>query len=200
MKSREGTVVDADDLMAEVIAEAEAASKDSSEISSFTEEQRKDIFRKIGLAALKFHIIKVQPQKRMVFDPKESVDLQGQTGPYIQYSYVRINGVGKRAEREGVSWEQAQAYKSLEPAERDLLRSLYQFPELIQEAAAELDPSSIANFCYALAKSYSKFWHDVSIFDAEESAKAFRLLLSKLVGSVLKNGMDLLGIEMPERM
>lgn len=200
MKSREGTVVDADDLMAEVIAEAEAASKDSSEISGFTEEQRKDIFRKIGLAALKFHIIKVQPQKRMVFDPKESVDLQGQTGPYIQYSYVRINGVGKRAEREGVSWEQAQNYTSLEPTERDLLRSLYEFPDLIQEAAADLDPSSIANFCYALAKSYSKFWHDVSIFDAEESAKAFRLLLSKLVGSVLKNGMDLLGIEMPERM
>jgi len=200
MKSREGTVVDADDLMAEVIAEAEAASKDSSEISSFTEEQRQDIFRKIGLAALKFHIIKVQPQKRMVFDPKESVDLQGQTGPYIQYSYVRINGVGKRAEREGVSWDLAQNYQTLEPAERDILRLLYQFPTLIQEAAAELDPSSIANFCYTLAKSFSKFWHDVSIFDATEEAKAFRLLLSKLVGSVLKNGMDLLGIEMPERM
>lgn len=200
MKSREGTVVDADDLMAEVIAEAEAASKDSAEISSFSKEQRQDIFRKIGLAALKFHIIKVQPQKRMVFDPKESVDLQGQTGPYIQYSYVRINGVGMRAEREGVSWEQAKQYTSLEPAERDLLRLLYQFPNLIQEAASDLDPSSIANFCYALAKAYSKFWHDVSIFDAEESAKAFRLLLSKLVGSVLKNGMDLLGIEMPERM
>lgn len=200
MKSREGTVVDADDLMAEVIAEAEAASKDSAEISSFTAEQRQDIFRKIGLAALKFHIIKVQPQKRMVFDPKESVDLQGQTGPYIQYSYVRINGVGKRAEREGVSWDLAQNYQTLEPAERDMLRLLYQFPTLIQEAAAELDPSSIANFCYALAKSFSKFWHDVSIFDATEEAKAFRLLLSKLVGSVLKNGMDLLGIEMPERM
>ncbi len=200
MKSREGTVVDADDLMAEVISEAEAASKDSAEISTLSTEQRQDIFRKIGLAALKFHIIKVQPKKRMVFDPKESVDLQGQTGPYIQYSFVRINGVGQRAEREGVDWEAASTYKTLEPAERDILRLLYKFPTLIQEAASELDPSAIANFCYALAKAYSKFWHDVSIFDSEEAAKSFRLLLSKLVGSVLKNGMDLLGIEMPEKM
>jgi arginyl-tRNA synthetase len=200
MKSREGTVVDADDLMAEVIAEAEAASKESAEISMLSEEQRQDIFRKIGLAALKFHIIKVQPKKRMVFDPKESVDLQGQTGPYMQYSFVRINGVGQRAEREGVDWAAAGTYKTLEPAERDILRLLYKFPTLIQEAATDLDPSTIANFCYTLAKAYSKFWHDVSIFDSEEAAKSFRLLLSKLVGSVLKNGMDLLGIEMPEKM
>ncbi|MEZ5043764.1 MAG: arginine--tRNA ligase [Saprospiraceae bacterium] len=200
MKSREGTVVDADDLMAEVIAEAKEASRESSEINTFSTEQQQDIFRKIGLAALKFHIIKVHPKKRMVFDPKESVDLQGQTGPYIQYSYVRINGVSQRAEREGVDLMAAQAYVNLEPTERELLRLAYQFPGLIQEAAAALDPSTIANFCYALAKAYSRFWHDVSIFDSEPSAKAFRLLLSKFIGNILKNGMDLLGIEMPEKM
>ncbi len=200
MKSREGTVVDADDLMATVIQEARENIKDRGELLELPAGELDDIVRKIGLAALKYHIVKVQPKKWMTFDPKESLDLQGQTGPYIQYSYVRIKGILSRAEQEGVDLSQRTDYKSLEVIERELIISLYQYPGLIQQAAEDLDPSLIASYCYQLAKMFSKFWHDLQIFKEEEATKVFRLQLSKLVGIVLENGMDLLGIEMPNRM
>lgn len=199
MKSREGTVVDADDLVAEVLAEARTATQDRDTTAELSEEEQAEIIRKIGLAALKYFIIKVGPQKRMVFNPQESVDLQGQTGPYIQNAYVRIQSVLRKAE--GFSLKAAPGYDRLEEAEKELLLQLYAFPELIQEAARSYDPSIIAAFCYDLAKNYHKFYHDHSILRAEnEATKAFRLALCRAVANALRTGMQLLGIEMPERM
>ncbi len=199
MKSREGTVVDADDLMDEVIQEAYNSSLERDATSELSEDERREIIRKIGMAALKFQIIKVGPQKRMTFDPKESVDLQGQTGPYVQNAYVRTRAVWRKA----VSPELAAAadYRELEPTERELISQLYAYPGLVQDAAANYDPSVVAMYCYELAKALHKFWHDVSILSAEtDAAVAFRLSLCRAVGNVLKSGMGLLGIEMPERM
>jgi arginyl-tRNA synthetase len=203
MKSREGTVVDADDLIAEVIEEAREASKERGEIAELTKPEQEDILRKIGLSALKFHIIKVTPQKRMVFDPKESVDLQGQTGPHIQYAYVRIKSVLRKAADLGIAQSALSFPKgtSIEPQERELIAQLYRFPDTVQTAAANYDPSEIANYCYDLAKAFHRFFTDLSILKAEtEEAKAFRLQLCAAVANVLKTGMGLLGIEMPDRM
>jgi arginyl-tRNA synthetase len=200
MKSREGTVVDADDLMNEVIHEARLASQERSATEGLSEAEQEDIIRQIGMAALKFHIIKVGPQKRMVFDPKESVDMQGQTGPYVQNAYVRTQAVWRKA---GLDRDVSAAadYQDLAPAERDLAAQLYAYPNLIQEAAESYDPSIVAMYCYELAKNLHKFWHDHSILNAEtEAAVAFRLKLCKAVGNVLKSGMKLLGIEVPSRM
>ena len=200
MKSREGTVVDADDLMDVVIEEARGAATESGGITELPQEKQDEIVRKVGLAALKFFMIKVQPKRWMTFNPAESVDMTGQTGPYIQYSYVRINKVSQRAVEEGVDLSLATQYTALEPSERELLINLYQFPDQIQLAAAEYDPSTIANYCYHLAKLYSKFYSDLPMFKADPIPKAFRLQLSAIVGQVLKSGLDLLGIEVPDQM
>jgi arginyl-tRNA synthetase len=199
MKSREGTVVDADDLMAEVIAEAKASSEERGATEELSAEEQQEIIRKIGLAALKFFIIKVNPRKRMTFDPKESVDMQGQTGPYVQNAYVRIQAVMRKAG--DYSTAGMSDYAKLQTLEKDLIGQIYAFPALIQEAAENYDPSLIANYCYNLAKTFHKFYHDHPILKAEsEEAKAFRLALSKTIGQVLQTGMRLLGIEMPDRM
>jgi arginyl-tRNA synthetase len=199
MKSREGTVVDADDLMDEVIQEAYQSSLEREATSELTADERREIIRQIGMAALKFQIIKVGPQKRMTFDPKESVDLQGQTGPYVQNAYVRTRAVWRKAGEQDLS--AATEYSELQPAERELISQLYAFPGLLQDAAANYDPSLVAMYCYDLAKQLHKFWHDVSILHAEtQAAVAFRLRLCRSVGNVLKTGMNILGIEMPERM
>jgi arginyl-tRNA synthetase len=199
MKSREGTVVDADDLMDEVIQEAYQSSLEREATSELTADERREIIRQIGMAALKFQIIKVGPQKRMTFDPKESVDLQGQTGPYVQNAYVRTRAVWRKAGEQDLS--AATEYNELQPAERELISQLYAFPGLLQDAAANYDPSLVAMYCYDLAKQLHKFWHDVSILHAEtQAAVAFRLRLCRSVGNVLKTGMNILGIEMPERM
>ena len=200
MKSREGTVVDADDLIEEVIAEARKETLEKGDISSFSKEEQESILYKIGLAALKFFIVKVNPQKRMVFDPKESVELQGQTGPYIQYSYVRTKGVWQLGQKESVDLDLSKTLKSLETQEKDLILQIHEFPDLIEQAAETYDPSIIANYCYKLSKSYHKFYHDLKIVGVEPEKEAFRLKLSKSVGNVLKSAMELLGIEMPERM
>ncbi|PPK84261.1 arginyl-tRNA synthetase [Neolewinella xylanilytica] len=199
MKSREGTVVDADDLMDEVIQEAYQSSLERESTSELSDTERREIIQKIGMAALKFQIIKVGPQKRMIFDPKESVDLQGQTGPYVQNAYVRTRAVWRKAGQRDLS--QAAGYTQLEPAERELISLLYAYPGLLNDAAANYDPSMVAMYCYELAKNLHKFWHDVSILGADtEAAVAFRLYLCQAVGNVLKSGMGILGIEMPERM
>ena len=164
-----------------------------------SEEERAEIIRKIGLAALKFFIIKVNPQKRMTFDPKESVDMQGQTGPYVQNAYVRIRSVLRKGGQQDLSL--AKDYTQLAVQEKNLIANLFGFPELITQAGEEYDPSSLANYCYNLAKSFHKFYTDYSILNAEsEAAKAFRIVLSTAIANVLKTGMDLLGIEMPEKM
>ena len=199
MKSREGTVVDADDLVAEVIGEAQKGVEERGEIVDLPKDQQQNLFRQIGLGALKYFILKVNPRKRMTFNPQESVDLQGNTGPYIQYSYVRCSGVARKAK--DVTMDLAKDYTTLQLQEKALIIQLFQFPNTIQEAAKDYDPSLIAAFCYDLARLYHKFYHDVSILKAEsEAAQAFRLQLSKSVATTLATGMDLLGIEMPERM
>ena len=201
MKTREGTVVDADDLMAEVIRIAGEQAGERGEIEGVSDADRKENLRKVGMGALKFFIVKVHPKKKMIFNPEESVDLQGQTGPYIQYSHVRINGLMQRIEREGIDLSAANRYAGIQPQEKELLVALHDYPNVIENAAREYDPSLVANYCYDLAKKYHRFWHDLSIFSAEsEQARAFRLMLSRSVGQVLKSGMGLLGIEMPERM
>ncbi|MBP7642490.1 MAG: arginine--tRNA ligase [Saprospiraceae bacterium] len=198
MKSREGTVVDADDLMAEVIAEAKAASDERGEIAEISAEEQQETIRKIGIAALKFFMIKVHPKKRMTFDPKESVDMQGQTGPYIQNAYVRIKSILRRAND---GFGDYTTYNELEDQEKVLLTLVMSYPDVVLEAANGYDPSTIANFCYSLAKEFHKFYHDIRILGAEtENAKSFRLTLSSVVAKTLQHGMDLLGIEMPEKM
>lgn len=198
MKTREGTVVDADDLIEEVIriAREQAAERGGTEGPDAEEN-----LRKIGLGALKFFMIKVNPKRRMIFNPEESVDLQGQTGPYIQYSWVRINGLMQRVKKENVDLVPAARYTDFQPQEKELLKALHEYPGVVLAAANEYDPSHIANYCYNLAKSYHRFWHDLSVFNADApAARAFRLELSRAVGKVLAAGMGLLGIEMPERM
>lgn len=200
MKSREGTVVDADDLIAEVISEAKNAASESNSLDNFSADEKAEIIRKIGLAALKYHIVKVNPKKKMVFDPKESVDLQGHTGPYIQYAYVRAKSVEAMATNAGVDFSITELPTELHETEKSLAISLYEFPKTIEEAAAQYDPSVLANYLYEIAKGFSKFWHDVPVLKAERVEKIFRLKLAKIVAQTLKHGMDLLGVEMPERM
>ena len=199
MKSREGTVVDADDLIQEVINEAKKANDERGEIDELTTEEQTDTLRKIGLSALKYFIIKVNPQKRMTFNPAESVDMQGQTGPYIQNAYVRIQSILRKSA--DYTESDYSAYTDLEPMEKSLMRSLGEFKDILAVAAENLDPSMIANYAYDLGKDYHKFYHDVRILKAEsEAAKCFRLQLSRTVARVLRDAMDMLGIEMPERM
>ncbi len=199
MKSREGRVVDADDLIAEVVLEARKNSEERGVLADLTDVERSEIIRKIGLAALKYFIIKVQPQKRMTFDPKESVDMQGQTGPYIQNAFVRIQSVLRKAGDFDASI--AGNYLEFVLEEREIIQQLYQYPNVIEESALQYDPSAIANFAYALAKNYHRFYHEHSILKADDLAvRSFRLCMSKAVGSVLNHSMNLLGIEMPDKM
>ena len=199
MKSREGTVVDADDLIAEVVLEARKNSEERGVLADLTDAERSEIIRKIGLAALKYFIIKVQPQKRMTFDPKESVDMQGQTGPYIQNAFVRIQSVLRKAGDFDANI--AENYLEFVLEEREIIQQLYQYPSVIEESALQYDPSAIANYAYALAKNYHRFYHEHSILKADDLAvRSFRLCMSKAVGSVLNHSMNLLGIEMPEKM
>ncbi len=199
MKSREGTVVDADDLIADVIAEARANSSERGTIAELSAEEQEEIVRKVGMAALKFFIVKVFPKKRMLFNPEESVDLQGQTGPYVQNAYVRIQSVLRKGG--AIDLSPAADYEKLAEEEKALLGQLFAFPEQIKTAAESYDPSTLANYCFDLAKGFHRFYHDYSILQAEsEAAKAFRLQLSRAIANVLRTGMGLLGIEMPDRM
>jgi len=199
MKSREGTVVDADDLIDEVVQEARNMSTERGEIASLPDVEKEMILHKIGLGALKFFIIKVQPKKRMIFDPKESVDMQGQTGPYIQNAYVRIQSIKRKASESLLL--NYDAYKEINEQEKSLIKQLVNFPDVVAEAGTLYDPSSVANYAYALAKEFHRFYHDVRILNGEtDAAKSFRIQLSTKVGEVLKSSFDLLGIEMPDRM
>lgn len=190
MKSREGTVVDADDLMDEVIREATEASGEREGTDTET-------IRKIAMAALKFFIIKVDPRKRMTFDPKASVDLQGQTGPYIQNAYVRIQSILRKADHHSGEYGM---YKPNED-EKMLLNMLLQCKAVIENAAKDYSPAHIANYSYALAKEYHRYYHEVKVLQAEsDEARHFRLDLIRIIAAILQQTMDLLGIEMPERM
>lgn len=198
MKSREGTVVDADDLVVEVVAEAAEAAKDSHNLVDIPTDEKESIFRDIGLGALKYFILKVQPKKRMTFDPSQSVDMQGQTGPYIQNAYVRIASILSKVDLSDMILSTVYTWQ---PQEVNLLILLDQFGKQVSDSAKDLDPSNIAHYVYDLAKEYHKFYHDHRILTAEsEEAKAARLLLSNKVAQTLKKSMYLLGINMPEKM
>lgn len=199
MKSREGTVVDADDLIEEVIAEATNNSIERNELSDISVEEQHEINRIIGLGALKYHLVKVNAKKKMIFDPKESVDLHGNTGPYIQNAYVRIMSIKRKLAN--VVADELKSYSDINQEEKNLLLQLTEYKSVIIQAANQYDPSVIANYAYALAKGFHKFYHDHSILRAETDAAAnFRLSLSSLVAETIKDAMSLLGIEMPEKM
>jgi arginyl-tRNA synthetase len=197
MKSREGTVVDADDLIVEMETTAKKVTEALGKINDFSEAEKTQLYHTIGMGALKYFLLKVDPKKRLLFDPNESVDFQGHTGPFIQYTHARIKSVLNRATITGVDTEPAE----LAPEERDLIVTLTQFPEIITQAAIAYNPGTIANYIYELAKAYNKFYHEHSILQAEdELVKQFRLQLSVASAKVISRGMNMLGIEVPERM
>ena len=200
MKSREGTVVDADDLMAKMIEDAREISKDKvNTLQGITEDEANEIARKVGLGALKYFILKVDPRKNMLFNPAESIDFNGNTGPFIQYTYARIQSVLRKAEQEK---SQITNHKlQIAPKELTLIQRLCEYPQIVRTAGDEFSPAVICNYAYALACDFNSFYHDLSILNEPDEAKrALRLLLAKNVAKVLRSAMSLLGIEMPERM
>jgi arginyl-tRNA synthetase len=197
MKSREGTVVDADDLIAEMEATAKEYTESSGRTLGLSEEDMHRLYYMIGMGALKYFLLKVDPKKRLLFDPNESVELQGHTGPFIQYTHARIKSLLSKGE--GIA--QNTVTNELDPLERDLIITLSQYPETIVLAAKEFNPATLANYIYELAKAYNKFYHEKPILQAEnEELKSFRLHLSATTAKVIAAGMKLLGIDVPERM
>lgn len=202
MKSREGTVVDADDLVEEMVNTARETSRELGKLDGLSIEEANAIAGMVGLGALKYFILKVDPRKNMTFNPKESIDFNGNTGPFIQYTHARIRSVLRKAESAGLLLpEQAPAGITLSDKELYLIRLLHTFPETVSEAADSFSPAVIANYLFDLAKEYNQFYHDFSILkESDESLRSTRLLLSELTSRVIKTGMSLLGIEVPERM
>jgi len=202
MKSREGTVVDADDLIEEMHETARKVSLELGKLSEFSDEEKEDIFRKIGLGALKYYILKVDPRKNMTFNPEESIDFNGNTGPFIQYTYARIKSVLRKAVQMGIR-ERISDLSLIKPVakEIEIIKLLRKFSETVVSAASEYSPALIANYCYDLSREYNQFYHDYTILgEAVAEIRDFRLVLSRLTSEVLSTGMWLLGIEMPERM
>jgi arginyl-tRNA synthetase len=198
MKSREGTVVDADDLISEMSETAREISEELGKIDEFSDAEKEELYHTIGMGALKYYILKVDPRKGILFDPKESVDFQGNTGPFIQYTYARIQSILRKAPAlDDVSFQNI----SLHPKEKELLKQLKAFPDTIQAAAANYSPALIANYTYDLVKEFNSFYQNVTILGAENPVeKNFRVRLSRAVAEVIKNGFALLGISVPERM
>ncbi|MGI9530238.1 arginine--tRNA ligase [Lutimonas sp.] len=198
MKSREGTVVDADDLMKEMTKTAGDISQDLGKLEGYSDQEKQGLFKTIGLGALKYYILKVDPKKRILFDPKESIDFNGNTGPFIQYTYARIQSILRKADFKAKKELQVD---QLHPKEKELIKLLQTYPEIIQNAAQNLSPALIANFTYELVKSYNSFYQSVPIFGAEnEHEKDLRIQLSYGVSAVIKSSFALLGIQVPERM
>nr|WP_317171532.1 arginine--tRNA ligase [Flavobacterium sp. I3-2] len=198
MKSREGTVVDADDLMADMTKTAREISEELGKLEGYSETEKEELYRIIGLGALKYYILKVDPKKRILFDPKESVDFAGNTGPFIQYTYARIQSILRKADFDyNVNVEVTELHEK----EKELLKIVAQFPEVIQQAAKAFSPALIANYTYDLVKEYNSFYQSVSILGEEdETKKIFRVQLSNKVAQTVKNAFQLLGIEVPNRM
>jgi arginyl-tRNA synthetase len=198
MKSREGTVVDADDLLDEMFNTAEQTTKELGKVEEFNDEELKELYKVIGLGALKYFILKVDPKKKMLFDPKESIDFNGHTGPFVQYTHARIKSVLRKAD---VAYDKKITQLQLNALERELLKHIYDFEEVIEESGKLYNPALVANYVYELAKTFNRFFHDHSILKAEEAdQKIFRIQLSKVVGQCVFNAMGLLGIRVPERM
>lgn len=201
MKSREGTVVDADDLMAEMINTARETSKELGKLDGYSEEEAEEVYRKVALGALKYFILKVDPKKTMMFNPKESIDFNGNTGPFIQYTYARIKSILRKAEEAGIRIAPADIYIALSDKEQDLIKSISKLPAVVKEAGENYSPALLGNYAYELAKEFNQFYHDFSILKEEDvTVRNFRLLLAKECSEAIKNAMGMLGIEMPERM
>lgn len=202
MKSREGTVVDADDLIAQMISDARKTSDEMGKFKDMTEEEKQEVARIVGLGALKYFILKVDARKNMLFNPAESIDFNGNTGPFIQYTYARIRSIMRKAEAEGITLPQQLAPDApLNDKEIEIIQKLREFEAAVTEAGQNYNPSGIANYCYELTKLFNQFYHDYSILSADTpETKITRLVLTKNVAKVIKNGMALLGIEVPERM
>ena len=202
MKSREGTVVDADDLIAAMIGDAKQTSEELGKFKDMTEEERNEIARIVALGALKYFILKVDARKNMLFNPEESIDFNGNTGPFIQYTYARIRSILRKAQAEGIAIPaQLGENMPLNEKEIELIQKLNEFGAAVEQAGKDYSPSGIANYCYELTKAFNQFYHDYSILGADtEDEKIVRLVLAQNVGKTLKNGMALLGIEVPERM
>ena len=203
MKSREGTVVDADDLVASMIANAKTLSEDKvNKLEGITEKEKNEIARIVGLGALKYFILKVDARKNMLFNPEESIDFNGNTGPFIQYTYARIRSILRKAEAQNITLPASLSDDApLNEKEKALIQKLNDFSVAVAQAGVDYSPSGIANYCYELTKEFNQFYHDYSILNADtEAEKITRLMLAKNVAKVIKNGMALLGIEVPERM
>jgi arginyl-tRNA synthetase len=197
MKSREGTVVDADDLMEEMIKTAEAHTKELGKVADFSKEEAGELYKKLALGALKYFILKVSPKKSMIFNPEESIDFQGNTGPFIQFNFVRIQSLLRKQEIGKIDY----LHIKLNNEEKELIKEIHKFPQLILSAAGNYDISELTSFAYNLAKTYSKFYANTSILiDTDDNTKFFRLQLSKWTGDLLKTSFGILGIEMPDRM
>ena len=198
MKSREGTVVDADDLLQEMFDTAAATTKELGKVDDFTESELQSLYRTIGLGALKYFMLKVDPKKKMLFDPKESIDFNGHTGPFIQYTHARICSVLRKAD---IAYDQNVNGLQLNALERELIQWIYGFEDAVKEAGKLHNPSVVANYIYELVKCFNRFFHDHSILKEEnKEIKVFRLQLAKSCGRVIANGMEMLGIKVPERM
>ncbi len=197
MKSREGTVVDADDLIEEMIATAEAHTKELGKVDDFSSEEAQSLYNDLALGALKYFILKVNPKRSVIFNPEESIDFQGNTGPFIQFNYVRIQSLLRKQSVGDIAFNTI----DLNAEEKELIKELYKYPAIIQLAAKNYDVSEISSYAFSLAKNYSKFYANTGILgDTEENTKYFRLQLSKWTGEVLQSAFKLLGIQMPERM
>ena len=200
MKSREGTVVDADDLMQLMVEDAYKTSMELGKFDDMTEEERREIARIVGMGALKYFILKVDARKNMLFNPEESIDFNGNTGPFIQYTYARIRSILRKAS--GITSQTSPTGTiSLNEKEIELIQKMNEFGAAVEQAGKDYSPSGIANYCYELTKVFNQFYHDYSILnEPDEQKKLFRLVLAKNVAKIIKSAMSLLGIEVPERM
>ncbi len=202
MKSREGTVVDADDLVAEMVRQARETADEAGKFDDMSEEEKNEVARIVGMGALKYFLLKVDARKNMLFNPAESIDFNGNTGPFIQYTYARIRSILRKAADSGIRLpETLPADVELSRKEEEIVQHLADFAAVVRQAGADYSPSAVANYCYALVKEYNQFYHDFSVLrEEDEKKKIFRLVLSANVAKIVRLGMGLLGIEMPERM
>lgn len=201
MKSREGTVVDADDLVAGMVDVARKVSEELGKLDGYTDEDKEKIYKMVALGALKYFILKVDPKKTMMFNPEESIDFNGNTGPFIQYTYARIQSVLRKAADAGIEIPQQVPDITIGDKECALIKILSTFPSIVKDAGENHSPALVANFVYDLVKEFNQFYHDITIMnEPDEQIRKFRLLLAKTIGQTIKNGFSLLGIEVPERM
>ena len=198
MKSREGTVVDADDLIDEMVNTAREKSQELGKLDDYTDVEKEKVYKTIALGALKYFILKVDPKRGMMFNPKESIDFNGNTAPFIQYTYTRIKSILRKIDEEEITFDKT---INISQKEKDLLKTVFEFPNVVKSAADTYSPALISNYVYEIAKEFNQFYHDFQILKANnENEKNFRINLAKIVGTTIKNAMNLLGIDVPEKM